>query len=138
MSASQRSVLLIAALSGALAVGLGAFGAHALDPLLDDYSKDIFSTASEYHFMHTLVLLATALFSPIRGQRLWRIAQRCFGVGVLLFSGSLYLLATRGPLGIEVWSKVLGPVTPLGGLSLLAGWMLLGLWAWRFAADRPT
>lgn len=97
-----------------LAVALGAFGAHALKPqLLANESLEVWKTAVQYQMWHALALL---LFAHIPGRgRASRMIPLCFGLGVLLFSGSLYALALAGP-------KWLGPITPLGGLLLMLGW----------------
>jgi uncharacterized membrane protein YgdD (TMEM256/DUF423 family) len=107
-------MLRIAALLGFLAVSLGAFGAHALKNLLESTDRvATWETAVLYHLAHTIVLLVIALTRP---QAVW--AFRCFTAGILVFSGSLYVLCLAG----QAW---LGAVTPVGGLFLLAGWILL-------------
>lgn len=116
-----------AAFLGAAAVILGAFGAHGLKPHLDSYQISIYEKAVHYHFFHTLALLAVALlqlFGKAAHPARLRIASVLFTAGIFLFSGSLYLLACRNLLPFSVsWA---GPVTPLGGLSFIAGWVLLG------------
>jgi len=110
-----------------LAVALGAFGAHALDGKLSPKRVEIFDTASFYHFVHTIMLLAFYLLGTSRGWNsmlLW--AGRMLGFGLFLFCGSLYVLATRGLIGAESASW-LGAITPLGGLAFILGWILLGL-----------
>ena len=98
-----------------LAVVLGAFGAHALKgQLLERDTLEVWKTAVDYQMWHALALLLIARL-PLSG-RAARGVPYCFGLGVLLFSGSLYWLALGGP-------KWLGPMTPLGGLSLIAGWL---------------
>jgi uncharacterized membrane protein YgdD (TMEM256/DUF423 family) len=118
-----RFVIRIAGLSGALAVLLGAFGAHGLRDVLEPGSLEVWRTASFYHFIHTLAILA-ALVLPIDDR--WRgWALRLFGVGILLFAGSLYLLSTSAVHGWAVsW---LGPITPLGGLAFAGGWVCLAI-----------
>ena len=98
------------------AVVLGSFGAHALkDTLIAENSVSVWETAVRYQMWHALGLLLLSLFP--NNQSLQKAAGRCLIVGTLFFSGSLYLLATGGP----GW---LGPVTPVGGLLLIAGWGL--------------
>lgn len=113
--------LVLTACSGFIAVLLGALGAHALNPkLLANSTLEAWMTASHYHLLHTvacLALLAWSVAQPERAGRLTRI-HACWLLGCLLFSGSIYVLALGGP-------KFLGPVTPLGGLAFLAGWLLL-------------
>jgi len=114
----------IAAVLAALGVGLGAFGAHALEEtLLSRGTLDTWKTAQFYHLAH-----AIALFFLARGGAIPRWPARLLVAGILLFSGSLYLLALTG------WSW-LGPVTPFGGLSFIAAWILLAL---RRPIPQPT
>lgn len=107
--------LAISALAGASAVVLGAFGAHALRSRLDDAALATWQTAVQYHLVHALALLALALFARATGRSV-ALPSGLLVAGILLFSGSLYLLATAG------W-KWLGPITPLGGLCFIAGWL---------------
>ena len=111
--------LLIAAINGALAVAAGAFGAHALQAQLDAPTLQTFETGARYHMYHALAMGLAAL--AIRGEAATRarIAAALFLAGIVLFSGSLYLLAVAR-------LRVLGMVTPFGGLAFLAGWMALG------------
>jgi uncharacterized membrane protein YgdD (TMEM256/DUF423 family) len=119
----NRSPAIIAAALAALAVILGAFGAHALRAQLDADSLQIWHTAVDYQFWHALALLGLASAPVSR----WRVAATiAFGVGVVLFCGSLYALA----LGAPRW---IGAVTPVGGLGLIAGWVSLGGAFWRSA-----
>ena len=114
---------ILAALLGALAVILGAFGAHALRGQLDVASLQTWHTAVDYQFWHALALLGLA---GARASR-WRLAASiAFGAGVVLFCGSLYALA----LGAPHW---IGAATPIGGLALVAGWVSLGGAFWRSA-----
>ncbi len=117
------------ALSGFLAVLLGALGAHALRATLTARATtEAWQTAAQYHLAHTLAclaLLAWAAAQPTRAIRLQRIAALWL-LGCLLFAGSIYALAAGGP-------RFLGPVTPLGGLAFLVGWGLLA----GEAAKRP-
>ena len=109
--------LIVAAVSGALAVGFGAFGAHGLSAIADPQGVASWDAASGYHLLHSVVLLALALFGMSAGRSV-ALPAGLLSVGVLLFSGSIYLLVLTG------WSW-LGPVTPLGGLCLIAGWLAL-------------
>ncbi|MCX8492742.1 MAG: DUF423 domain-containing protein [Chthoniobacterales bacterium] len=103
--------LFVAGLTGFLGIGLGAFGAHALKGVLEiHHAREIWNTAVLYHLVHAPVLLWLA-----REHSVPRIPFLCFVFGILLFSGSLYLLAVTG----ITW---LGAVTPIGGLLLMAGW----------------
>ncbi len=112
--------LIAAAVAGASGVALGAFGAHALRSRLDTAALQIWQTAVLYHLIHACALLALVLFARATGRAV-ALPAALFGSGIVLFSGSLYLLALTG------W-RWLGPVTPLGGIAFLAGWIaLLGL-----------
>jgi uncharacterized membrane protein YgdD (TMEM256/DUF423 family) len=112
---------------GLLGVGLGAFGAHALRPTLEAAGTvAAWQTAVLYHLVHAVALLAIASHP----HRFSRAAGVCWTIGVLAFSGSLYVLALGGP-------RWLGPVTPLGGLFLLAGWAGVALGFWRRAESTP-
>ena len=103
-------------MAGATAVAFGAFGAHALRNTLDAASLATWHTGVEYHFWHALALLATC-FLPLGRAR--QIAVGAFALGIVCFSGSLYALA----LGAPRW---LGPVTPLGGVAFIVGWLAIG------------
>jgi uncharacterized membrane protein YgdD (TMEM256/DUF423 family) len=116
-------ITVLAAGSGALAVMLGAFGAHALKNELDAAALQTWHTAVEYQFWHTLALLAAALAPPSR----WRGACAvAFAIGIVAFCGSLYALALGAP-------HVVGAITPLGGACFIAGWIGLAAAFWRTA-----
>lgn len=122
-----RVLLLLAALFGFTGVGLGAFAAHGLKGQLSAEYLAVFQTGVHYQMLHALALLAlAALWQRLRG-RLLTAAGVCFCVGILLFSGSLYALTLSG-------ISALGMITPVGGLTFLAGWFCLGLAAWRLPA----
>jgi uncharacterized membrane protein YgdD (TMEM256/DUF423 family) len=112
-------LLVVAALSGALAVACGAFGAHALKTRLTPEMLAVWNTAVLYHLVHSVVLAALALAAPARPVGL---PAALFGAGIAIFSGTLYLLALSGV-------RWLGAITPLGGLALIAGWLSLALLA---------
>lgn len=111
------------ALSGALAVIAGAFGSHALRERLSADMLRVFEVGVRYQLAHALALLMVGILAQ-RGMKVDAVGW-CFLAGTLLFSGSLYALALGGP-------KLLGPVTPLGGATLIAGWLALA-WAARGA-----
>ena len=112
----------VAAVSGALAVVAGAFGAHALRSQVSPAMLATWNTAVQYHLLHSVVLLALGLFSHTT-QKGVDLPSWLFLLGILLFSGSLYGLV----LTQQSW---LGPVTPIGGILLIAGWLSL-LWLAR-------
>ena len=113
---TNGKALLIAALMGFLAVVLGAFGAHSLQRVLQkNGASGVWGTAVLYHLIHTLMLFVLAGRLPLRAGPWWS-----FFIGIVLFSGSLYLLALTN-------LKWLGAITPLGGISFLIGWLWLVL-----------
>jgi len=119
-----RVFVMLAAFFGFSGVALGAFAAHGLKSRLSAEYLAIFQTGTHYQLIHALALLAVALLSVQLPGRLLSCAGWLFALGIVLFSGSLYLLTLTGV------SK-LGIITPFGGLSFLAGWLCLGLAAWR-------
>lgn len=119
---SSRAALVAAGILGATGVTLGALGAHALKAtLLERGMADAWDTAAKYHLLHAVALLGWAAWQRQKAgaetpARDW--VMRLWVAGVVLFSGSLYGLAAGGP-------RWLGPVTPLGGLAFIAGWILV-------------
>ena len=122
----QRKLLILSAIYGLFAVILGAFGAHALKSILSTSALENWKTAVFYQLSHALVLL---FLSSRPAQKQIKIASWCFGLGILLFSGSLYLLSLREVLQVPL--TFLGPVTPFGGLLLISGWFILLLSAFK-------
>ena len=117
----ERSFALLGALCAFLAVAAGAFGAHALRDTLSQESLAIFETAARYQMYHALALLAAAWVASRWPGSAAQAAGWLFAAGILVFSGSLYVLALTS-------AQWLGAVTPLGGVALLAGWLALA-WA---------
>ncbi len=120
----SRSILSTAAILGALAVILGAFGAHGLKSLVPPESVSTFETGVRYHMYHVFALLATGLLSIQYPVLPMKRAAQCFLVGMLLFSGSLYLLTLLKATDTVGLSSI-GLITPIGGLFLVAGWLFL-------------
>ncbi|HNR08142.1 MAG TPA: DUF423 domain-containing protein [Saprospiraceae bacterium] len=114
---ADRRIMMLIFISGALAVLLGAFGAHALSPYLDEAGTQTFNTANRYHFYHTFLAALLGVWKP--GDRLARYGQVLALAGIVLFSGSLYLLAFKTVPGVPSW---LGPITPMGGLAFILAW----------------
>ncbi|MHC8374331.1 DUF423 domain-containing protein [Pseudomonas sp. MDT1-85] len=119
-----RGFLMLVAFFGFTGVALGAFAAHGLKSRLSAEYLAIFHTGVTYQLVHTLALLGVALLATQIPGRLITWAGASFAIGILLFSGSLYLLTITG-------ISKLGIVTPFGGLAFLVGWVCLGLAAWR-------
>jgi len=127
----QKRFLIIGGFSGAIAVALGAMAAHFLKSkietgLITETNIQTFETAARYQMYHSIALLAVALLSLQIKSKLLNWAGYCFIIGIIFFSGSLYLLSTSGLMGLTnvIW---LGPITPLGGLFFITGWLLLAL-----------
>jgi len=113
----------IAALFGAFAVILGAFGAHALNGVLvANGTLEVWKTASQYHLIHALALLVLGLVGGTEKLAIW--SWRCLALGTVIFSGSLYVLALTN-------IKQLGAITPIGGLLMIVGWLLVAFRSWR-------
>lgn len=121
---SAKLMVMLAGLFGFLGVSFGAFGAHALKARLTPDLLAIYRTAVEYQFWHALALLAVGVLAMSRPGPLLSSSGWCFTFGILLFSGSLYALALSGV-------RVLGAITPIGGLLFLVGWVLLSVHAAR-------
>ncbi len=116
--------LRIAAILGILAVVIGAFGAHGLKPRLSEYQLAIFEKGVSYHFIHTLAMLGVAILIKGQVEQIWLVrAAWCFLIGIICFSGSLYLLACRDLIPFSV--AFAGPITPIGGLFFIVGWAML-------------
>jgi len=117
---TRRAARITAAATGLLAIALGAFGAHALRGVLEAHqTRDLWNTAVFYHLVHAPALLWAATAEPfLQG------AIICWTVGIVLFSGSLYALALTK-------ISLLGAITPIGGLLLMAGWAIVGIRALR-------
>ena len=109
--------IIVAACSGALAVMAGAFGAHGLRARVTADQISAWTTASQYHLLHSIALLALGLFAAATSRSVTTPAA-LFAAGTVLFSGSIYLL-------VLTEMRWLGPVTPIGGLLLIAGWLSL-------------
>ncbi len=116
----QKSLLILVGLCGLLAVALGAFGAHGLEPKLDDRHMHMWEKGVQYQIYHVLAAFMCYLYLRREPSVLVRNAAFCFLLGILCFSGSLYLLATRELTGLT--GSFLGPITPIGGFFFIAGW----------------
>ena len=117
----MKNTVIMGAIHGFIAVALGAFGAHALKTVLDDYSAGIWDTAVQYQMFHAAaILIVGILMHPaILGEvKQLKMAKNCLNAGIIFFSGSLLILALSG-------IKWLGAITPIGGVLFLTGWVLV-------------
>ncbi|WP_293267542.1 DUF423 domain-containing protein [Neptunomonas sp.] len=119
---NARLCLIVASMSGAIAVMIGAFTAHALKDILTSKLMAVMQTGVQYQFYHSLALLLVGLLLQQRSTALLKLSAMSFFAGIVLFCGSLYLLAFSG----VHW---LGIVTPVGGLAFIVGWLML---VWNF------
>lgn len=122
-STSGNGFVVLGCAYGFLAVALGAFGAHALAQRLSERALAVYHTGAQYQMIHALALIALGLWCNQQGQTLSAVGW-CWGLGVLLFSGSLYALALTD-------IKMLGAITPFGGVLFLLGWILFAFKAWK-------
>ncbi|SOB89587.1 uncharacterized membrane protein YgdD (TMEM256/DUF423 family) [Ureibacillus xyleni] len=115
----MKGSIISGAIHGLLAVALGAFGAHALKNVLDDYGAGIWDTAVQYQMFHATALLFIGVLIKLLGPiKQLKIAAICMNLGILFFSGSLFILALSG-IG------TLGAITPIGGVLFISGWILI-------------
>lgn len=119
-----KTILMTASVLLALAVALGAFGAHGLKSQLSTDMMQTYKTGVEYHFYHALGLLLIGILAVSFPSEMIKWSAILITLGIILFSGSLYALAVSG-------IKWLGAITPIGGLSFIAGWVILALAVWR-------
>ncbi|GMV99497.1 MAG: membrane protein [Candidatus Hydrogenedentota bacterium] len=126
---SRNGFLAVSGVLGALAVGLGAFGAHGLKDRLSTEMLAVWHTAVQYHFYHAIAMLAVAAGvaglwkQPLTGWACW-----AWTLGIVVFSGSLYALALTG-------IKILGAITPFGGVAFIAGWVLIAIAGWKASLE---
>ncbi|MDA1121775.1 MAG: DUF423 domain-containing protein [Bacteroidetes bacterium] len=121
----SKFILIAAAISGVLAVMVGAFGAHALHELLESNQRlATFETASQYHFYHSIALLIIGYYLKRRPSDVLNCSAISMLVGIIVFSGSLYLLSITN-------QTILGAVAPIGGVLLIIGWGLLAFGIWK-------
>ena len=133
---SARFYLLVSAISGLLSVALGAFGAHGLKKVVSPEMLAAYQTGVQYQFIHTLVLLALAILmlasKPAVVNKL-KWSANLMITGIVLFSGSLYTMTFMSAAGgFPTW---LGPITPIGGLAFIMGWIFLMVAALKLPVD---
>lgn len=130
MNSLQTNLIFSATLLLALAVGLGAFGAHALEGRISPDDAAIYETANKYHFIHALGLLMLSQLIKKMHRKPIKWAGIFLFSGILLFSGSLYALAlSEAVLGERL--NILGAITPIGGLAFIIGWLIMAFSLWR-------
>jgi len=120
----SKTILLSTAILLVLAVAIGAFGAHALKPRLTEEMMQVYKTGVEYHFYHALGLFLIGILSTTWPSGWLNWSALLIGLGIILFSGSLYVMAITG-------IKWVGAITPIGGLSFISGWVLLFVAVWK-------
>jgi uncharacterized membrane protein YgdD (TMEM256/DUF423 family) len=120
----SRNILLTAAICLAFAVAIGAFGAHALKDNLPEDMMQVYNTGVQYHFYHALGLLLIGVLSVSKPSKYLGWSAVLLGSGIILFSGSLYMMAISG-------IRWIGAITPIGGISFIAGWVLLAVAVWK-------
>lgn len=121
----KSAFIFIGAISAALSVAIGALGAHKLNPILKASGKlEAFRTASEYQMYHALAMLAVGILVLVWPSKNWSTAGWLFLSGSILFSGSIYILCFQP-------YKWLGPITPIGGLLFIGGWLVIAYTAWK-------
>lgn len=125
----NKQIIVTASFFGMLAVIAGAFGAHALKAILNAPQLETWHTAVQYQFYHVFALLFLSTFTRFKNNVVLT-TYYLFTFGIILFSGSLYLLSCRQLLGWS-WLPAIGPVTPVGGLLFIAGWFTLAIAGFR-------
>jgi len=120
-----RQIYFVVALFGALAIFLGAFSAHGLEHDLSAQESNMLQTAARYHMWHVLACLALIAMDFNAKKKKFMIPVYFFLAGIILFSGSLYILSIDQLFNIQSYTSWLGPVTPIGGLTFIIGWLVL-------------
>ena len=121
----MKNTLVIAAISGMLAVMLGAFGAHILKNIISDEMLEVYKTGIQYQFYHTFALLVVGILMKFNSSKVLKWSSYFFIVGIILFSGSLYVMAITG-------IKLVGIITPFGGVLWIIAWILLVVHCTKF------
>ena len=117
--------ILLGSISCALCVLIGAFGAHSLKDALDEYGKNIYQTATIYHFFHSIGLIINGILSNVFTKVSFNLSGYLFIIGIILFSFSLYALAVTN-------IKILGAITPIGGLCFIMAWLYIAFQVYNY------
>lgn len=125
----MKQTLSLAALSGMLAVALGAFGAHVLKGIISFEMLEVYKTGVQYQFYHTFALLAVGVLMYFNPSKVLKWAAYLFIAGIILFSGSLYVLAVSG-------IKAVGIITPFGGIVWILAWLLLIIHCQKYLSSK--
>ncbi|MBL0104843.1 MAG: DUF423 domain-containing protein [Bacteroidetes bacterium] len=123
----NKTFLSIGAMLGGLGVIIGAMAAHQLRDKISPRSMEVFEKGVHFQFFHALALLAVGILAEKYTNSYINYAGWFFLTGVIFFSGSLYILSTMELTGLTSIQKIIGPITPIGGLSFIAGWLFLYL-----------
>ncbi len=126
-----RNWIVLGCILAGLGVAAGAFGAHALENTMSPDLLVVYETAARYQLIHALALLFVGLATELWPDRRWDVAGFLFTAGIVVFAGSLYVLALSG-------SRWLGAITPFGGVCLLAGWLVTALAGGRAVGQQKT
>jgi len=125
----MKQTLSLAALSGMLAVALGAFGAHVLKGIISFEMLEVYKTGVQYQFYHTFALLAVGVLMYFNPSKVLKWSAYLFLAGIVLFSGSLYVLAISG-------IKAVGIITPFGGIVWIIAWLLLIIHCQKYLSSK--
>lgn len=125
----KNSYIVWGCVLAALSVAFGALGAHAIKENFSEYSAAIFDTAAKFQMYHSIALILIGLVAERKKHISFVLPAVLFGIGILFFSGSLYLLAVRTAFSINL--SFLGPITPIGGTLFIAGWIAFAVKAWK-------
>ena len=130
----HKGFLRTAAILAALSVALGAFAAHSLEKAVSDYAVGIFKTGATYQFFHAIALALSGILFLSFPNKLIKLSGVFFIIGIILFSGSLYVITYYKGMNVPM-PKFIGPITPLGGLFFIAGWVCMAFGIKRNTAN---
>ena len=131
----QKTIIITASILGFTGIILGAFGAHGLREILEQPAIDSFKTGVLYQLFHAVFLLFLGILAEKHSGKSIRTIFYLTLFGVVLFSGSIYLLALNEQLGLENFKNTIGPITPIGGLLLILSWFMLMIFAIRHSKN---